>query len=580
MNKLYTLAVVVFFSYQSNSQNVKVGATATAPNASAMLDIDGITGLTQAKGMLIPRVTDAQRTLMNPLPAAAQGLLVYQTNTAGTSLEGFYYNISTTTVPNWVYLVTDKTSWLLTGNAGTTAGTNFIGTTDSQDFIFKSAGNAAANERMRISKDGNISINNAGYQAGDVFSVYGNGTTTGTVANTSALGSFAINGYSNSGLGAGAGIYGEQAGAGIAIWGNSTGYGVYGATNANGTSPGVYGENYNASTALPINVSAYGVYGTNNRVPSGTGSSIGVVGRVDATVTAGTAVGVYGFSASITGYGMRAYNQNVSGTGLLTSGQNVAGTFLTAGSGGAFTGSTTGGFGYGTAVSNGTGLVGGGNAGGITTLTSGSGVAGTGVAIGVAGFSTSTAAINRGGGYFSSNAGTSYAYVGGITLLGVNRKIEGNGTVNTTVKDTQGNNVVLSAPEAPENLFQDYGTGQLINGKALITLDPIFSKNIIVNEQHPLRVFIQLRDDCKGVYVTHETASGFEVKELQNGNSSARFYWTVTANRADEINPDGTVSKYSAERFAPAMGAAPAVNQQIINNTTGNIEVAEPAIKK
>jgi len=34
----------------------------------------------------------------------------------------------------------DTTKWSLTGNAGTTAGTNFIGTTDNQDLVFKVAG--------------------------------------------------------------------------------------------------------------------------------------------------------------------------------------------------------------------------------------------------------------------------------------------------------------------------------------------------------------------------------------------------------------------------------------------------------
>ncbi len=34
----------------------------------------------------------------------------------------------------------------------------------------------------------------------------------------------------------------------------------------------------------------------------------------------------------------------------------------------------------------------------------------------------------------------------------------------------------------------DVGQGQLQNGRAYITLDPIFAKNIVVNSQHPLRV--------------------------------------------------------------------------------------------
>jgi hypothetical protein len=47
--------------------------------------------------------------------------------------------------------------WGLTGNSGTTAGTNFIGTTDAQDVVFKANGT----ERMRIDKTyGDITITN------------------------------------------------------------------------------------------------------------------------------------------------------------------------------------------------------------------------------------------------------------------------------------------------------------------------------------------------------------------------------------------------------------------------------------
>jgi hypothetical protein len=48
-------------------------------------------------------MTYAQRTAIITLPQIAQGLVVYQTD-SGIQGEGFYYNISTTTTPNWVYL--------------------------------------------------------------------------------------------------------------------------------------------------------------------------------------------------------------------------------------------------------------------------------------------------------------------------------------------------------------------------------------------------------------------------------------------------------------------------------------------
>jgi len=51
---------------------------------------------------------------------------------------------------------TAHAQWSLTGNTGTTAGTNFIGTTDNQDLVFKTG--STPTEWMRISTAGNVGI--------------------------------------------------------------------------------------------------------------------------------------------------------------------------------------------------------------------------------------------------------------------------------------------------------------------------------------------------------------------------------------------------------------------------------------
>ena len=265
-----------------------------------------------------------------------------------------------------------------------------------------------------------------------------------------------------------------------------------------------------------------GVYGKNST--SGTGvtgqsfsSGIGVQG------ISASSWGVYGISASSSTSGINGLNSTSSGTGVGGAGNNISG----------------------------------------LVPTNGCGVSGTGTVLGVTGWSTSSSSgIVRAGGYFQTNGGASYAYVGCINASNVVRKIEGNGTVNTTVKDVSGKSVVLSAPEAPENFFMDFGSGQLVNGIAHVVLDPVFSKNIIVNSKNPLRVIIQLEGDCNGVFVTNKLQNGFDVNELHQGNSNVTFTWFVTANRADELLPDGTISKYSMERFAPAMSSQPAKQQK------------------
>ena len=306
------------------------------------------------------------------------------------------------------------------------------------------------------------------------------------------------------------------------------------------------------STVTFANSTFYSLATGNNNAVDGNAAGTGAAVYGQNT---GTGQGVYGISTSNTGFGVFARNINATGTGLIVNGNNAAASYLINGSGAAVTGFSVGVWGRTTDATSGIGAVFSGNAAGATTFGGGAGVIGTALNLGVIG-NSNNASLNVlcAGGYFQTNAGGSFAYVGARTAANVNRKIEGNGTVNTTVKDLEGKQVVLSCPEAPENLFQDFGQGQLLNGKAHITIDPIFSKNIVVNDRHPLRVFVQLKGDCNGVFVINETATGFDVVELKGGNSNVSFSYFITANRADEILSDGSISPYSSERFAPAMG--------------------------
>ena len=75
----------------------------------------------------------------------------------------------------------------------------------------------------------------------------------------------------------------------------------------------------------------------------------------------------------------------------------------------------------------------------------------------------------------------------------------------------------------------------------------------MVNEKHPLRVYVQLEGDCNGVYVSNKSLKGFSVKELLKGRSNASFSYQVVANRKDELAMDGTVNSKNADvRFPKA----------------------------
>lgn len=126
------------------AQNVGIGATSFTPSSKSMLDIQSTNS-----GLLIPRMTDVQRLLIAPGPTD-YGLMVYQTNTvSAANCAGYWYWDGTI----WVRS-NSSNGWNLTGNTGTSASTNFIGTTDSVDFIMKTNNT----ERARIKAGGNFGI--------------------------------------------------------------------------------------------------------------------------------------------------------------------------------------------------------------------------------------------------------------------------------------------------------------------------------------------------------------------------------------------------------------------------------------
>jgi hypothetical protein len=505
--QLFTIAICLLLSYKSFAQSLAVNTDASAADNSAILDLKST-----VKGLLIPRMLQSERTAIS-LPAT--GLMIYQTD--GTT--GFYYNAGTPAAPVWTNInAAAGNAWLTTGNAATTAGPNFLGTTDGQELVIKTSGNAATNERMRFLTTPQIVINRTAAQSGDYFSVYGTGAAS-AINSIASQTDYPINAYST---GAFAGVYGENTGSGQGLLGSNsgTGSGVYGASN---------------------NVNGFGVSGINQT------TGIGVFG------SSSGGFGISGTTNGATVAGIRGLNQASNGTGIVGLGNNLTvASLLPAGSGLAANGTAAGVYAVGTNTSSGVGVMAGGsNITSINTTGQGEGITGNGAIYGVTGFARAALANDRWGGYFDyMNSGASYAFVGGRTG-GTDYAIISLGAKSTMVKDENGRNRVLYCTEAPEVLFQDFGAGRLQQGRAHITIDPLLARNIQVDEKHPLKVFIQLEGDCKGVYVTNKTATGFDVTELQNGNSDISFTWQIVANRADLKDSNGNVSSAFANNRFP-----------------------------
>ena len=167
-------------------QNIIAGSSPTSA-ASSALTVNSTT-----KGLLPPRMTAAQRSAIG---SPTSGLMVYDSDSSRYMLyNGAWKGLKYTSEGNNV--------WGLTGNSGTTAGTNFIGTTDAVDLMFKTGG----------VNSGYISTNNLAYGVQSLISRGSSGansafgTQSGAVLSTGSRN--AIFGYQAYAVGDGSnGVY-------------------------------------------------------------------------------------------------------------------------------------------------------------------------------------------------------------------------------------------------------------------------------------------------------------------------------------------------------------------------------------
>ena len=429
--------MVVFFvsSFfnQLSAQNVGINFNGAAPNASAAFDVDVTALAGQKKGLLMPRVTLAERMAMSPLLTPAQGLMVYQTNDA----EGFYYNTSTTNIPTWVTLQNNnliRYDQLLNPSAskllsfgGNRALFTFEGLTTNSAFNLSSetitsgvllninsssaAGVASANTEMLKIYRGGISVN-ADHRAigvsskidhqgpnssnyGGYYDVSGATINYGVFSIVRSGQGFGIRTTNNStDEGNQYGVFSQKIGNLI----NSDGFAVAG--SALGTAANNYGGQFTAAGgntnfgvfARIFDKVGYGVYGQNSSGDVGT--QYGMYGEKTGTNAFGIGYGVFG----------RAINDGAANFGgrFEASGatQNTGVSATVDGNGYAITATATG-TGQGIYAET----VGGAAMWGRKNGNGGSGN------IGVKGEAIGASSINTGGFFLASGATNNYALV-------------------------------------------------------------------------------------------------------------------------------------------------------------------------
>jgi len=188
-NVIRLIIVTLILTPQLYAQNVGIGSTSFVPNSSAGLEINF-----SDKGLLIPRVALISTISNAPIGSGiATGLMVFNIDTSGTSpnqvLPGFYYWNGT----KWITMVNN---WHRFGNTGTTPGTDFIGTTDTQNLVFK-----VNNQIAGLIDQTNANNTFFGYQAGsninnngqsNAYFGYQSGSNTLTGIRNAAQGAYTL----------------------------------------------------------------------------------------------------------------------------------------------------------------------------------------------------------------------------------------------------------------------------------------------------------------------------------------------------------------------------------------------------
>jgi hypothetical protein len=243
-------------------------------------------------------------------------------------------------------------------------------------------------------------------------------------------------------------------------------------------------------------------YSATQGVYGGSGTGSGVSGNYNGTNTSNTRAGVYGVvnspAAATAGAGVYGFNAIASGN------QHIG--VLGAYNGAAF----------------GIGVQGIGLGGGLTTGN---------IDVAVVGWRANNADYS---GYYNGN------------------HVIANGTKSASVPTSKGNQLFYCV-ESPEVWFEDLGTAQLKNGEVEVQLDPLFLETVLIDDAHPMHVFVQMQGECNKVYVQPNKTS-FVVKEKNGGTSNVKFSYRIMAKRlhfpdhrfgSDATWGEGDTRKYS-----------------------------------
>jgi hypothetical protein len=578
MRKYYKqLILITVFLFTTQTNFSQVGIATTTPNADALLEINST--VLNPGGVLLPRMNLTMTTSPAPLSADVRGMIVYNTASVGDVTPGFYYNDGAI----WIRL--GSLDWSLNGNAGTTYGTNFIGTTDNTDIaISRNSVTKIRIEDTRTTFSNEIRTRDGGTDAGDILvniydsnddgiidvnennvmnhRIHGNGVTifNDLGINTADLriesdtnnrmfavdsgddqvrindgdGYFAgSNHFMSSTNDADEAIVGYTTGAGYAISAQSNGAAagaIVSITTAASTSIPVY--------ALPQNV-APGVY---SDASTNAGSDDAVVGIADNN--AGFGGGWFlntnsggngtGYGSAQQGYGVLGMNNtgNQYSAGAFgsvdDSGRRSSGVYGTISNG--TTSLASGSLGYRTSAGGGGTFYGGyfwDNNGGVDH-TDGNGKyaedSGVKVNVGIGAVGGLMGGWIKGDIYGMTTKGERYSlYVNG-------REFTNDVITQLSNNENSKQRTATYVPTSTSVDITSKGTGHLSNGSGRVVFNKHFSS--IASSKDPIIVTVTPLGQSNGVYLASVDKNGFTIKENNNGTATTAFTWIAMATKS------------------------------------------------
>jgi hypothetical protein len=598
--------ISVFFYFWITTINAQVGIGNSSPESTLDISANNPTGATtNIDGLLIPRV-DRQRALA--MVSVTNSTLIFVDNIATGTATGQASNINSlgyyyfdTTISKWVKLDSVGNDWSIKGNTGTTATTNFIGTTDAIDFITKTNNT----ERTRITSSGNLGIGTSTPSSGlsvasnesigatfatsnaaptNGLRVQGNtviGKATGEdtrdifSSHTSATSYSNITGYANSTSKRGISGYADNSGVGVFGYSNRTGYGVIGLTQSSNLSTfiqggeGILGQTDGASGVTIIPISVHGII---DETTAGLAKATPILGENNnITIGSGFGGGAYATGNSVAAvYGDFGSRQTTASTNSYMFG--VVGDILSVGTG---------------VIADGCGGVLGSGGSGQFGMLGYRSLSGTFYSV-YGGFSAGNIAAGNTGKNTTSNLnepnntiglGINGGFMGGYVkgnqygLITKGKEfgmyVQGNTLVNQPIVqliDTdQSKRTITYTPTSTEVDITTRGIGKLTNGVTFVAFKESF-KNLVASSS--INITITPTAETKGVFIKSVNQDGFFVKENQAGTSNANFNWIAIGTRKGYENGIEISNTVLAKEFD--------ININEVMNNDGDLKDGKP----